>query len=724
MKLFVGFKGSTLFACLIIICSLSEGYGDNEEENTPDMIEKTANEEGKRLNVHDEIMEELNAESIKKYLKYLTSMPSTAGLPEAKIQAEWTKDQWEDFGFDKVKNYKYNVLLSLPEKPGEITMFNNKGNKVYEFEIDREPLLNGDPKDPRTVLPFNAYSAKGTVEGPLVYVNYGEEGDFQFLEDIGIDVAGCICLMRYSKVSRSQKVERAQNRGAVGAILYSDPIDWSPFKQFYPKGFELPGTGLQIGTIVREQGDLLSKEYPSKDGYFRLPIDKVKNLPKIPSQPISFNKAKKLLDKMDGYPGPKEWQGDFDFRYNVNGTQRVRLSVYTELVSKPTYSVCGTIHGNVEPDRMVILGNHRDSWNFGAADATSGSAALMEISRGLGKMLKMGWRPRRTIMVCSWDAEEFGLMGSAEWVEDHAKMIQQRAIAYLNVDIAVEGNYTVRFKTTPQMKDAFFEVVKKIPAPDNKRSLYEDWTEKLPSIANPGEPNVTVVQSGSDYKPFLQTIGVPCLDIRYLYDKLKMTADQYSAYHSIHDNFHLMSTWIDPGYKHHLAVAQMWAKMGLLLADSELIPFNLQAYAKMILNYAKVFKESNTELIKGQGISFDLLIEKIEDLVEATEEFHARLEKMDLSDPLKLRMANDQLMYFERIFIHETGHHGNKRVRHVILGTTAFYLRKSKFPTLKEAIYRAVKGIDPDWNGVKSHLSIVMSKIDEAIRHVQDVNKV
>eukprot|EP00795_Rhopilema_esculentum_P010370 gene10370-19071_t len=453
-------------------------------------------------------------------------MPSTAGLKEAKIQAEWTKKMWQDFGFDKVKRYDYDVLLSLPKKPGTISLYDKEGDRVKKFEIDREPLLNGDPKDPRTVLPFNAYSPGGTVEGPLVYVNYGREEDYGLLEKMGISVSGAIVIMRYSKVSRSSKVERAQQRGALGAILYSDPVDWSPFKAFYPKGWELPGTGLQIGTIIRYQGDVLSEEYPSKEGYFRMNVSKATVLPKIPSQPIPFNYAKKILGEMDGVAAPKEWQGSFDFKYNINGTKRVRLSVHTKLVTKPVFNVCGKIYGNVEPDRLVILGNHRDSWNFGAADATSGSAALMEIGRAFGDLLKRGWRPRRTIMLCSWDAEEYGLMGSWEWVEDHAKMIKERAIAYLNVDIAVEGNYTVRFKTTPQMEDAFFDVTKQLPAPDSELDLYADWTKKLPSFTNPSEPNVTVVQTGSDYKPFMQMLGVPCLDIRYLYDKVSTLAMQ------------------------------------------------------------------------------------------------------------------------------------------------------------------------------------------------------
>jgi len=710
-------------AAFAVFAEFSSKY--NDVSTIQLLKEKKTDNEKQKASYHDDVLEVLSADKIREYLKYLTSMPSTAGLKEAKIQAKWFAKKWKEFDFDTVEINDYNVLLSLPKKPGKITMYDEEGDLVKGFEIDREPLLNGDPKDPRTVLPFNAYSPAGTVEGPLVYVNYGREEDYQLLEDLGISVSGAIVIMRYSKVSRSSKVERAQLRGALGTILYSDPVDWSPFEAFYPKGWELPSTGLQIGTILRHQGDVLSEGYPSKDGYFRMNVSKTSVLPKIPSQPIPFKYAKQILGEMDGIAAPSEWQGAFDFKYNINGTRRVRLSVYTKLVTKPVYNVCGKIHGETEPDRLIILGNHRDSWNFGAADATSGSAALMEIARSFSDLLKRGWRPRRTIMLCSWDAEEFGLMGSWEWVEDHAKMVNQRVIAYLNVDIAVEGNHTVRFKSTPQMEDAFFEVTKTLPAPDSKLSLYDDWTRKLPSITNEGEPMTQVVQTGSDYKPFIQMYGIPCLDIRYLYDKLKMTADQYSAYHSIHDNFHLIETWVDPKFKYHLAVARMWAKIGLKLADDVILPFNLHRYAKKILEFAKYFKKTNAEITDPHNIDYDPLITKCKELVTATKKFHNRLSKLDVSDEMKVRIYNDQLMNFERVFIHESGHHGTKNVRHMILGTTAFYIMPNEhFPALKEAIYRAYRGIDPDWDGVNVYLSILMSKIDEAKRHVEDVTEV
>eukprot|EP00794_Sanderia_malayensis_P015765 gene15765-17356_t len=674
---------------------------------------------------HPKILGEMKANNIRDNLEFLTKNPHIAGSEESKKQAMHVAKKLREYGFDKVKIHPYNILLSYPMKPGQVNMTN--GTLIHKFNVI-EPIITPDENISKIVYPFNAYSPAKDVTGELVYANYGRSRDFAVLENARISVKGKIVIMRYGPTSRGAKVANAQAKGAAGVLLFSDPKEWNPQgkSDSYPDGWGLPDTGIQRGTIIRRQGDALSREYPSKAGFYRADISKATPLPQIPSQPIQFNDAKVLLSHMDGMDGPASFQGAAGFTYKMNATsyKKVGLTVHTKLESRMTYTVSAMIYGKVEPDRMVLLGNHRDSWVYGAGDASSGQAAMLEIARSLGALKKKGWRPRRSIMVCSWDAEEYGIHGSTEWVEEHQSILRERAVAYLNVDIAVEGNYTVRLRGTPELDNAFFDATKKVPAPDANTNLFEDWLKKNRNPSAPSEPKTIVATSGSDYKPFYHTIGISCVDLRYMFAKLPGTTYpyMYPMYHSLHDTFRWMTKFVDPDYRYHLTTGKMWASLGLILADSLVLPFNLSRAADKVSYYASKFDKDHKQYLSPQNISTELLVKAADNLTKAVANFEQELKGLDREDSLKVRMANDRIMSFQRQFVHQTGLMGRDDLRNVVYATrSGIMVSGNKFTAIGQAIKRAYDGKDKDWDEVKRQIMIAVFHLQEAAQSYESL---
>jgi len=723
--LLVGFAVALIIGALIGV-GIYSAVGCKKSEAAKLTGSTPKDEERARFSWHEKILNEMKADNIKNELKYLTKGPHLGGTQLSKDQAEYVAGKLRDAGFDKVKIDMYTILLSYPTKPGEVQVKFKNGSIISEFEV-LEPAVHKSENASEIVYPFNAFSPAKQVEGELVYANFGRTSDFKALEAAGINVTGKIVIMRYGPTSRGAKVNNAQVRGAAGCILFSDPEQWNPSGKSaqYPNGWELPDTGIQRGTIVRRQGDALSREYPSKEGFYRANPKKASPLPTIPSQPIQFVQAKILLSHMNGVIGPNDFQGDGNFKYRMNSTLRVNVSVHTKLESKPTYTVSAVIYGKTEPDRLVLLGNHRDAWTYGAADPSSGQAVLLEIGRAMGAMKKKGWRPRRSIMLCSWDAEEPGIHGSTEWVEDHAAMLFERAIAYLNVDIAVEGNYTVRLRGTPELDNAFFEGTKKVPAPDDPNAnLFEDWLKKNRNPAVPTEPRTIVATSGSDYKPFYHTLGISCVDLRYMYEKKRGTkyAYMYPMYHSMHENFHWLSTFVDPTFRYHLTVGKMWVKLGLLLSDSLILPFNLSRAADKLEYYAKKFAKDHESILTPQSISTDLLVAAASNLTKAVSSFEDRLKKVDLTNSLEVRMHNDRIQKYHRHFIHQTGTMGRDDLRNVVYATRSNQMKSgNKFAALGHAVYRAYNKLDSDWDEVKKQLMLVVYHVQSATASFEEM---
>ncbi|KAI8506319.1 hypothetical protein Bbelb_157460 [Branchiostoma belcheri] len=472
--------------------------------------------------VSEALMTEIDPARIEEYLRKLTEKPHLAGTEGSYTLAEYVRRTWLEQGLDSAHIAPYHVLLSYPDpdKQSYVALLDGNDNELFR-SAPHEPSLDLDPPAniSSVVPPFAAYSPSGTVEGDLVYVNYGRTSDFTQLESMAVTVAGKIAIARYGRTSRGRKkglvearyspriaevnvdlvrfwmrvdhpepclrmLRRCQLRGALGLIVYSDPADTvgtgpaAGGRPLYPRGWFGPGTAVQRGHYLYGQveGEPLTPGYPAKDYMFRLNESESDPLPTIPAYPIGYNDAWHLLSAMEGPDAPSSWQGGLNITYRLGpglqasgrarslpllNAKKVRLQVNVHREVRPIHNVIGVIRGRLEPDRYVLLGNHRDAWNLGGVDPSSGTSSLLEVSRAFGAMVKRGWRPRRSLVFCSWDAEEYGMHGSFEWVEDLGKILTERAVAYLNVDMAVRATYSLRGRASPQLAPALLEAAKK-----------------------------------------------------------------------------------------------------------------------------------------------------------------------------------------------------------------------------------------------------------------------
>ncbi|KAI8496888.1 hypothetical protein Bbelb_255430 [Branchiostoma belcheri] len=611
-------------------------------------------------------------------------------------------------------------------------IFGRSGNEIFRCSAG-EPQLDVDPPFNMSgvVPPFGAYSHSGVVERDLVYVNYARTEDFDKLKREGISVKGKIAIARYGKGARGRKLRRAQDRGAVGMIVYSDPKEvvgtGSGSDRMYPYGWFAPGTAVQRGHFLYGvgEGEPLTPGYPATDYAYRIDQSDSDQLPTIPVHVIGYNDAKELLRHIGGDLVPSSWKGllDIDYRFGpeMEGpASKVRLDVNVQTEVRTIHNVVGIIRGRQEPDRYVILGNHRDAWTFGAVDPNSGTACLLEISRALGEMLRRGWRPRRTLMFVSWDAEEHGMHGSYEWIEEFGKIMSDRAVAYLNVDNAVRDDYTLRARATPSLKPLLKEAAKMVPwpTPDDGDTLYEVWSKRSPETsASDSPPKIDLPAGASDYVPFVKRIGVPILDIAMVH-RYTITYPNFPLYHTAYETFHLQKTYIDPEFKFHRLMSQLWGELALSLAESWLLPIDASEYAGTVQGmYGWLVDEYGTKF-EESAISLDALQSAVANFSQAAVMFEDELSSLENNtDPLVARMYNDQLMQMEQAFINPQGILYQKFSRHTILSSGLW--NTETFPALGDAVRR----MGSDWTDpgkedklkeLKQELSIITFFIQSA----------
>ncbi|XP_055212230.1 N-acetylated-alpha-linked acidic dipeptidase 2 isoform X3 [Gorilla gorilla gorilla] len=673
-------------------------------------LKETATSVRYHQSIRWKLVSEMKAENIKSFLRSFTKLPHLAGTEQNFLLAKKIQTQWKKFGLDSAKLVHYDVLLSYPNETNAnyISIVDEHETEIFKTSY-LEPPPDGYENVTNIVPPYNAFSAQGMPEGDLVYVNYARTEDFFKLErEMGINCTGKIVIARYGKIFRGNKVKNAMLAGAIGIILYSDPADYfAPEVQPYPKGWNLPGTAAQRGNVLNLNGagDPLTPGYPAKEYTFRLDVEEGVGIPRIPVHPIGYNDAEILLRKVRMHV------------YNINKITRI-------------YNVVGTIRGSVEPDRYVILGGHRDSWVFGAIDPTSGVAVLQEIARSFGKLMSKGWRPRRTIIFASWDAEEFGLLGSTEWAEENVKILQERSIAYINSDSSIEGNYTLRVDCTPLLYQLVYKLTKEIPSPDDgfeSKSLYESWLEKDPSPENKNLPRINKLGSGSDFEAYFQRLGIASGRARYTKNKKTDKYSSYPVYHTIYETFELVEKFYDPTFKKQLSVAQLRGALVYELVDSKIIPFNIQDYAEALKNYAASIynlSKKHDQQLTDHGVSFDSLFSAVKNFSEAASDFHKRLIQVDLNNPIAVRMMNDQLMLLERAFIDPLGLPGKLFYRHIIFAPSSHnkYAGES-FPGIYDAIFDIENKANSRlaWKEVKKHISIAAFTIQAAAGTLKEV---
>ena len=653
-----------------------------------------------------------------KDLRALTREPHVAGTPEDYRTAQYVLDQFREAGLEG-QIVEYRVLLPMPrEVKVDLVEPIKRPGPTPEQDWD------GDKKsqDSSVVPAFNAYSPSGNVTAQVVYANFGLPQDYKRLKDLGIDVAGKIVIVRYGKSFRGVKAYVAEQYHAAGLLIYSDPADDGYRRgDVYPRGPWRPASGVQRGSILyltSYAGDPLTPGVAATDTAKRLKPEDAETLPRIPTTPISSRDASPILENLGGAVGPPEWQGALPFTYHIGpGASKVHLKLDMDFKVRPIWNVMVRIPGAAQPDRWVVVGNHRDAWTYGAADPNSGTAPLLAVARGLGRLLKQGWRPKRTIVLASWDGEEFGLLGSTEWAEDHAEALGRNAVAYLNMDVGVSGT---RFNASavPSLRRLIFEVTREVRDPATGRSLESVWAEEshkvkeeggIPitvpdqtAVPGSGDPRVADLGSGSDYTAFLQHLGVPSLDIGF--------GGPYGVYHASSDNFYWMEHFGDPTFRYSVLAAQIYGTLALRLADADVLPLDYEDYGKALEDY---LDKLDGELKKsGDHAMLDFASSRASAVrfSEAARSLGEKLERMKSVPglaPNDLRAVNGELLEIERNFLLDKGLPGRAWFRHAFYAPGVYTgYAAVVFPGIREAVG------EKDWATASEQLNLVQAAID------------
>jgi N-acetylated-alpha-linked acidic dipeptidase len=508
------------------------------------------------------------------------------------------------------------------------------------------------------VVGYNAYSPPGDVSGQVVYANYGLPADYAELDKLGVSVEGKIVLVRYGQSFRGVKVHVAEQHGAKGVIIYSDPEDDGFVRgPVYPVGPWRPSDSIQRGSIQfiwDYPGDPLTPGAPSVPGTKRLDPSQATDIAKIPSTPISYGDAEPLLRALKGPEAPESFQGGLGFPYHVGpGDTEARLNLDIAYETQRVTNVIGEIRGTTKPDEKVIVGGHLDAWTYGANDNVSGYTAVSEIGRSLGKLLKRGWRPERTIVLAGWDGEEYGLLGSTEWGEQFGNELKKDAVAYINMD-GVSGR-AFGGGGVPSIDKLMTDVTKTVSHPGGG-TLYDNWR------GDAAAPTPNRLGSGSDYTGLLDHLGVPSMEVGM--------SSPGGEYHSAYDDTHQTETFLDPGYLGHQAASRTSGVLALRLANADALPFRYSDYAAQVDAYVAellVIQSTNPNGAK------DVDLTRLHDaavqwgLASAALEAHAaELVSTDSPRSGQLRRVNSALMREERLLTTPVGIPGRPWFRHQI----------------------------------------------------------
>ena len=601
-----------------------------------------------QLKIEDLFSKNIDTTSFKKHLIKLTERPHVVGSDANKAVQEYMYEVMKNAGFN-VEKYPYDVYL--PNKPGNSLIEIVTPTRIVLNQ--KEDIIPGDPfsKDPSLWKGWNAFSGTGDVTAEVVYANYGRKEDFETLKELGIEIKGKIVLAKYGGNFRGFKAKFAEANGAAGLIIYTDPKDSGYTKGLvYPEGPYYNKSTIQRGSLLTEDftGDPLTPFEPA------LPLDgkkKIKRLdPKqtqlhtIPVTPIGYGEASKILGQMKGKAVPQSWQGGLPFTYRLEGGNAltIRLKVEQKIDFVRAANIVGMLKGSEAPDEWIILGCHFDAWGFGATDPNSGTAMLLSLSETLGKLKEQGFAPKRSVLIGHWDAEEHGVIGSTEWVEQMRDQLNAKGIVYMNFDGGVSGK-NFGASAAPTLKKILIETSKKVKYPYTDESLYEFWKKD-----NLNEPTIGNLGGGSDHIAFYMHVGVP---------SLSGGAGGPNLYHSNYDSFKFYEQFVDPEFKMGPMVEHMVGLLTLRMANSELIPYNINRYAFDLnlhfKNATQKIKEYNSDF-KG----FPKTVDAIKALEESSKLLSIRISSLLSADNFSKKLfknINKQLIAFEKSFISNQG---------------------------------------------------------------------
>ncbi|HLJ79283.1 MAG TPA: M28 family metallopeptidase [Acidobacteriaceae bacterium] len=610
-------------------------------------------------------------------LKTLTAQPHVAATPEDYKTAEYVASKFKEAGLE-TSIVPYKAWLNMP-KEVSVEAWNADGKLLMKGPVPEHVDGNDSfQNDPRVLPAFNGSSPSGDVTGEVVYANYCRPDDFNKLSGMGIDFRGKIVLCRYGSNFRGVKVYVAEQHGAAGVLIYSDPADDGYYRgDMYPHGPYRPATAVQRGSVqylFRYPGDALTPGFASRPD---VPADKLLkpeqagNMPKIPSEPLSYHDAAPILEALGGPDAPREWQGALPFTYHVGPGAKVHLVLKMDYQYRTIWDVIGSVDGTTFPDEWVIAGNHRDAWAYGAVDPNSGTAAMLEAVHGVGALLKQGWKPRRRIVFCSWDAEEEGLIGSTEWAEDHASQLAH-AVAYFNTDVGVSGpNFEAA--AVPSLKEFVRDIAKQVPSPKGG-SVYDVWKrsqaeqasrQKGPVEEHSAGTNAAIgndvrvgdLGSGSDYTPFIQHLGVPSTDVG--------SGGPYGVYHSVFDNFAWFVMNADPTFVYEQEMARVFGLEVINMADADVLPYDYVTYGKEIAAYLDAAQK------KGQqagllGLDFASAEQATQRFITLSEQVRQKQQHLDDDSTASLASLNIQLRQVEGDFLSAAGLPNRPWFKHTI----------------------------------------------------------
>ncbi len=663
------------------------------------------------------------------WLRALTEEPHVAGTPADHKTALDLAEKLKSWGWD-TEIVEYEVLLNYPTRVScEIA-----GRAAQPLKLTEDPVVADKDSASRDAFPaFHGYGVSGDVTAQVVYANFGRLEDFAVLDKMGIDVRDKIILVRYGELFRGLKVRNAQQKGAKGILIYSDPGDDGFAKgDVFPEGPYRSGSSLQRGSVQflsLGPGDPSTPGVPSIKGAKRLPIDPRNGLTlgdwasampvqeweketgivrndyyaSIPSLPISYDAARPILQAMGGANVPAGWQGGLPLAYHAGpGPVEVHFAVAMDYQVRTIWNVVAKLKGEVEPDRWVMIGNHRDAWVYGAVDPSSGTSATMEMCRALGSAVHQGWKPKRTLVYASWDAEEYGLVGSTEWADQFADAITEKAVLMLNVDSAVSGP-NLDIDGVPSIRDLMLEATGAVLDVRSGRTLRDLWVAKKraawagtapvdldglwdgpgddPSKPYPAasagasgrkfSPQMNALGSGSDYTAFLDHLGVPAVDAGF--------SGKYGVYHSIYDDFFWMEKFGDPEFLTHATAAKLYTLVAMRAAGADVVPLRFAPYGEALREYLDDLRRMvarKNRATDGETSRASFAFDTLPKLVAAIKGFEAQavildaateaLAKRDGVPPAQLAKVNDALTRVERAFLLPKGLPGRPWFKHAI----------------------------------------------------------
>ncbi|HVU29003.1 MAG TPA: transferrin receptor-like dimerization domain-containing protein, partial [Sphingomicrobium sp.] len=561
----------------------------------------------------------INPSDLQQWLEQMSSEPNHVGSPHDKANAQMQLALFKQWGWD-ARIEQFDVLYPTPI------------STTVELVTPEHVVLGGQeppiPEDPSTrpeilknaLPPYVAFQGDGDVTAPVVYVNYGMPDDYDALAERGIDVRGKIVLARYGAGWRGLKPKLAQEHGAIGCLIYSDPADDGyADADPYPKGGARPPNGVQRGSVVdmtMYPGDPLTPGVGATSGAKRLTRETAPTILKIPTLPISYADASKIIAALDGPVVTGKARGGLPMAYHWGGSDavKVHLEVKSDWSLKPAYDVIATLRGSTRPDEWIIRGNHRDGWVFGASDPLSGQVALMAEAKALGQLYRQGWRPDRTIVYASWDAEEPSLLGSTEWVEAHADELRRKALLYINTDgngrgyLYVDGSQDLQHFVASAADDVL-DPRTGVPVSARARARiladnYSNSRDSKPDLVEAakagGDVPMEAVGAGSDYSPFVQHLGIASIDLGFGGEE----SSGGGSYHSAYDTYYHVMHFDDPGLAYGATLSKVVGRLVVRAADGPRVPARYSDFARSVSQYVdQVMKLADDQREKDRSLA-------------------------------------------------------------------------------------------------------------------------